>query len=87
MPVFDGIDAETGNQNTIIRDYDPGRPEEGTILVQGTSTHASIFELLPRLAEAGAIVPDSVVELYQEAPVDRSDPVCFGLQDVSGWTW
>jgi len=32
----------------VIRDFDPTRPKEGTILVQGTSTTDSMFELLPR---------------------------------------
>ena len=32
----------------VIRDFDPARPKEGTVLIQGTSTTDSIFELLPR---------------------------------------
>ena len=38
----------------VIRDHDPDRPREGCILVQGTSTTDSVFQLLPRFAEAGA---------------------------------
>ena len=32
----------------VIRDFDPSRPKEGTVLIQGTSTTDSVFELLPR---------------------------------------
>jgi transketolase len=31
----------------VIRDYDPTRPKEGTVIVQGTSTTDTIFQLLP----------------------------------------
>ncbi len=36
----------------VIRQYDPKRPKEGVLIVQGTSTTESIFELLP-LFESG----------------------------------
>ena len=32
----------------IVHDYDPTRPKEGTIIVEGTSTMDSILELLPK---------------------------------------
>jgi len=32
----------------VIKDHDPERPKEGTLIVQGTSTTDSIYELLPR---------------------------------------
>jgi len=32
----------------VIKDYDPARPKEGVVFVQGTSTTDSVFELLPR---------------------------------------
>jgi len=32
----------------VIKDYDPERPKEGVVFVQGTSTTDSVFELLPR---------------------------------------
>lgn len=35
-----------------IRDYDPERPKEGVLIVQGTSTTDSVFKLLPRFAQA-----------------------------------
>ncbi len=36
----------------VIRDFDPSRPKEGTIIIEGTSTTESIFEMLP-LFESG----------------------------------
>jgi transketolase len=38
----------------VIRDFDPDRPKEGTVLVQGTSSTESVVELLPRFAAPGA---------------------------------
>jgi len=32
----------------VIRDHDASRPKEGTLIVQGTSTTDSLYELLPR---------------------------------------
>ena len=33
----------------VIKPHDPKRPKEGTLIVQGTSTTDSVYELLPRL--------------------------------------
>ena len=56
----------------IIRDYDPARPKEGVVFVQGTSTTDSIFELLPRfLAGEGPnvkLVMAGSWELFQAQP-------------------
>jgi transketolase len=38
----------------VLRPHDSRRPKEGTLIVQGTSTTESVFQLLPRLAEPGA---------------------------------
>jgi transketolase len=38
----------------VIRDFDTGRPKDGCILVQGTSTTESVFALLAKLKDAGA---------------------------------
>jgi transketolase len=35
----------------VIRDFDPKRPKEGTLIVQGTSTTESLYALLPRFAK------------------------------------
>jgi transketolase len=37
----------------LIRDFTPGRPKRGTILVTGTSTTANVIKILPDLAAAG----------------------------------
>lgn len=41
------LDAAKGAY--VIRDHDPARPKEGTLIVQGTSTTDSVYELLPRI--------------------------------------
>ena len=33
----------------VIKDHDPSRPKEGTVIVQGTSTTDSVYAILPRL--------------------------------------
>ena len=38
----------------VIRDYDPTRPKEGTIIIEGTSTMASIVQLLPSFHSGAA---------------------------------
>ena len=35
----------------VIRDYDPKRPKEGTLIVQGTSATDTIFQLLPKFED------------------------------------
>ncbi|MCZ6598948.1 MAG: transketolase [Planctomycetota bacterium] len=45
------VDAAKGAY--VIKDHDPSRPKGGTVIVQGTSTTDSIYQLLPRL-RAGA---------------------------------
>ena len=41
------LDAARGAY--VIKPHDPDRPKEGTLIVQGTSTTDSVYELLPRL--------------------------------------
>jgi transketolase len=38
----------------VLRDYDPKRPKEGCVIVQGTSTTDSIYALLPKFADGSA---------------------------------
>ncbi|QDU65028.1 transketolase-like TK C-terminal-containing protein [Engelhardtia mirabilis] len=38
----------------VLRSHDSSRPKDGTILVQGTSTTESVFQILPRLADSDA---------------------------------
>lgn len=53
----------------VLRDYDPNRPKEGTIIVQGTSATDTIFELLPQFEDGSApnvkIVAAISWELFQ----------------------
>lgn len=68
----------------IIRDFDPARPKEGTILVQGTSTTDSVFQMLPRfIAGEGPnvkIVMAGSWELFQMQDQDYRDKV-LGRED------
>jgi len=38
----------------VIRDYDPNRPKEGTIIVQGTSSTDSIYQLMSQFEDGSA---------------------------------
>jgi transketolase len=53
----------------VIRDYASGKPKAGCVIVQGTSTTDSVYQLLPRLAEPGApnikLVQAASWELFQ----------------------
>jgi transketolase len=63
----------------VIRDYDPTRPKEGTILIEGTSTTESIFELLPKFHSGEApnckLVAAVSYELFQLQPKEYRDKV------------
>jgi transketolase len=37
----------------LIKDYDPGRPREGVVIVRGTSSTNSVVQLLPRIKAEG----------------------------------
>ena len=62
----------------ILKDHDPARPKEGTVIVQGTSTTDSIYSILPRL-------------LAGEGPnvklVQAVSPELFRMQDEGYRTW
>ncbi len=45
---------EAARGAVILRDHDPKRPKGGTVIVQGTSTTESVFQILPRLADGSA---------------------------------
>jgi transketolase len=47
LGVASHLDAAKGAY--VIKPFDEGRPKEGTIIVQGTSTTDSVYALLPRL--------------------------------------
>jgi transketolase len=53
----------------VIRPFDPKRPKAGCVIVQGTSTTDSVYQILPRFAEASApnvkLVQATSWELFQ----------------------
>jgi transketolase len=61
----------------VIRDYDAKRPKEGCLIVQGTSTTESVFQLLPRFADGSApnvkIIAAVSWELFQRQDRDYID--------------
>lgn len=63
----------------ILRDYDPSRPKEGCIIVQGTSTTRSVYSLLPRFADGTLpnvrLVQAVSWELFELAGRDYQDSV------------
>ena len=63
----------------VIRNYDPTRPREGTIIVEGTSTMESIFSLLPQFHSGTApnvkLVAAISYELFLRQPKEYRDDV------------
>ncbi|MDZ4773447.1 MAG: transketolase [Planctomycetota bacterium] len=63
----------------VIRDHDARKPKQGTIIVQGTSTTDSVFQLLPRFANADApnikILAATSWELFQRQSREYQDHV------------
>ena len=53
----------------VVREHDPARPKEGTLIVQGTASTDSIYALLPRIQDGSApnvkIVQAVSWELFQ----------------------
>ncbi|QDU83039.1 Transketolase [Planctomycetes bacterium Pla163] len=72
------LDAAKGAY--VLRDHDPNRPKQGTVFVQGTSTTESIYEILPRLADASApnikLIAAVSPELYALQSQAYRDSVC-----------
>jgi transketolase len=63
----------------VMHDFDPARPKEGTLLVQGTSTTDSMMQILPRL-NAGEgpnvkVVMAGSWELFQAQSPEYRDKV------------
>ena len=56
----------------VIRDFDPGRPKQGYVLTQGSSSTVNLVSTLPRLEEAGinvkvvAAISDELFQLQPE---------------------
>ena len=63
----------------VIHDYDPARPKQGTLIVEGTSTTESIFALLPKFHSGEApnckIVAAVSHELFMLQPKEYRDQV------------
>jgi transketolase len=63
----------------VIHDYDPRRPKEGTILVEGTSTTESVFQLLPQFLDGSApnvkLLAATSWELFQRQTREYQDLV------------
>ena len=63
----------------VIRDFDPARPKEGTVIVEGTSTTESIFQLLPKFHSGEApnvkLVAAISYELFTRQPKEYRDQV------------
>ena len=53
----------------VIRDFDPGRPRHGYVVVQGSSSTFNLVQAIPRLEEAGVNV--KVVSAVSEELFDR----------------
>ncbi len=77
LGVPDGREAARGAY--VIKDHDPSRPHEGTLICQGTSTTDSLYELLPRfLAGEGPnvkLVQAVSWELFQMQPESYRESV------------
>lgn len=69
---------EAGKGAYIIRDFRPGAPQMGTVIVEGTSTTHAICKLLPRLDEEGPnvkIVAAVSYDLFMAQPDDYRNRV------------
>ena len=53
----------------VIKDFDPGKPRHGYVLVQGSSSTVNLVKVLPRLEEDGVNV--KVVSAISEALFHR----------------
>jgi transketolase len=63
----------------VIKDFDPSRPKEGTIIVHGTSTTDSVYTFLPRLLKGEGpnvkLVQATSWELFQMQPESYRDSI------------
>jgi transketolase len=77
------LDAAKGAY--VLHNHDPRRPKQGTVIVQGTSTTESVFELLPRLKEASA--PNIKVIAATSHELFRRQPAAYQEQVLSRADW
>lgn len=62
----------------LIRDFDPKRPQAGTVLVQGTMTTANLLKALPDIVAAGLnvrIVAAVSPQLFRRQPAEYRDRI------------
>lgn len=63
----------------VLRDYDPKRPKQGCVIVQGTSTTDSVHALLPKFADGSApnlkLVQAVSWELFRLQPASYREQV------------
>ncbi len=62
----------------VIRDFDPDRPKQGYVLVQGSSSTVNLVSVLPRLEQAGVnvkVVAAISDELFERQPEEYQQSV------------
>jgi transketolase len=62
----------------VIKDFDPDKPKQGYVLVQGSSSTVNLVRVLPRLAEAGVnvkVIATISEELFDRQPQSYRDSV------------
>jgi len=65
----------------VIRDFDPGRPRQGYILTQGSSSTVNLVSVLPRLEQEGVnvkVIAAISDELFQRQPAAYRNSVLPG---------
>jgi transketolase len=86
----------------LLREFAPGKPRQGTVFVQGTSTTANLVSILPKLDEAGinvrivAVISPQLFALQDEgyrnsiaSTAIRWDAMCItnrSLRTMREWT-
>jgi transketolase len=77
LGVASHLDAAKGAY--VIRPHDPSRPKEGTLIVHGTASTESIYELLPRLIAGDGpnlkLVQATSWELFQRQDASYRDSI------------
>jgi transketolase len=62
----------------VIRDFEPGQPKQGYVLVQGSSSTANLMNILPRVEEQGInvkVISAISEELFLRQPKEYRDSV------------
>lgn len=69
----------------MLRDYDPARPREGCVIVQGTSTTESVYALLSKFADGSA--PNLKLVQATSAELFRLQPASYRHSVLSREDW